>query len=113
MDEQKYKVGEAEYTETERQMIKAILKDNTELLLLLRKVFLPKVNVEDRTSLIDVYTDIPFSELSPEDAKIAGQSRNQLINHMNKRINALWSLANNEPKTKEEIEEMNRKNSSK
>lgn len=108
-----YTAGNNYYSEEERALIRGVFKDNHELLKVLRKTMIPKVDENTPGSLIDVYSSIPFARLSAEDAKILGTARNMLMDHLNIAINSLWSLANQEPKTKEEIEEARKKDSTK
>jgi hypothetical protein len=60
-----------------------------------------------------MYDTIPFSQLSPEECKIQGMARQELIIHINSVLNAIWNLANIEPKTAEEIAEARKKDSAK
>ncbi len=111
--EKTYTVGNNYYTEDERKQIVAFLKGNDPLVKLLRKALIPKVDTDGPGSLIDVYSAIPFHQLSPEECKTMGAARNMLIEHINLVINSLWTLANSEPKTKEELEKMREQNSNK
>ncbi len=101
----KYQVDGSIFSEEDRNAIKSALKGNDALLFALRRFFIPKLEDSDGGDLIDIYGGIDFEGMSPEDAKIAGMTRNQIIKHMNGRVAALWKLANIEPKTKEQIEE--------
>lgn len=98
-----YTAGTNYYTEEERAVIKGVLQGNEELYRILRKSFIPVVDQNTPGALIDVYAPIPFADLDAESAKIQGTARNMLINHLNLVLTGLWSLANAEPKTKEEI----------
>lgn len=113
MQAKSYSIAGNYYIQEELDLIKATLKNNDKLLLLLRKAFVPKVDPESPGGLIDVYSPIPFEQLSPEECKIAGMARESLIKHINLQINALWSLANTEPKTPEQAAEARKKDSTK
>jgi hypothetical protein len=108
-----YTAGTNYYTEEERAVIKGVLQGNEELYRILRKSFIPTIDENTPGALIDVYAPIPFADLSAEDAKINGVARNMLINHLNLVLTGLWSLANAEPKTKEEMEQAKLKDSNK
>jgi hypothetical protein len=109
----KYTIGGSQFTEEERSLIISTFKGNDRLLLLIRKLFIPRVDENEKGDLIDVYGDIPFNELSPEDAKSAGMARNELVKHLDKRLAIIYTLANSQPKSKEEIEKASKLDSTK
>ena len=108
-----YKVGGSQFNEEELSLIKGTFKGNDRLLILLRKLFIPRLDENEGGDLIDVYGDIPFNELTPEEAKLAGMSRNQLVKHLDKRLAIIYTIANTDPKTPEQIAEANKKDSTK
>lgn len=100
------------FTENELALIKSTFKGNTELLKLLRKVFLPYYDPKSPYGqVIDLWMTLDLRQLTPEQAYTRLLARNELIMHVEQQLIQLSFLA--EDKSDKEKEEDQKKNSAK
>src|SRR5690348_14705345 len=102
------------FTEGELSLIRSTFKGNTDLLKLMRKVFLPELDPKAPFGqMIDLWMTVPLKQLSPEQAAIQLIARNELINHLDQMLMQLQALAEMKEETPEEATERRKKDSSK
>lgn len=102
------------FTDPELSLIKNTYKDNTELLKLLRKVFLPEYDpTAPLGQQIDLWMTLDISSKTPEEAMHLILVRNALIGHVEFQLQQLQFLANQDDETPEEALSRLKKNSSK
>ena len=98
----------------EIETIKRTFKGNERLLKLMRKIFLPEITVDTPLGqTIDLWMTVPIKDLSPEEAYVNIQARNNLIQHVESQLLQLRILAETDVKTLEEAREAMKKDSSK
>ncbi len=114
MVESKKEIGkQMRFSDSELSLIKNTFKDNMELLLLMRKVFLPELDPKAPLGqIIDLWMSLPIKEMTPEDAQINILARNSLIMHIEQQLTQLNVLAEMDNLTVEELLERQKKNSS-
>ncbi len=81
-------------TDKELELIKSTYAGNEELLMLLRKIFLPEI--DPATPLgqnIDLWMTMKIEDLSPEEAIINLKARNTVIQHIEQQLLSLKLLA--------------------
>ena len=101
------------FTDEELDLIKRTFKGNAELLLLLRKVFLPELDPKAPLGqIIDLWMSLPVKEMSAQEAQVNILARNSLIMHIEQMLIQLNVLAEMEEFTPEQLKEREKKNSS-
>ena len=102
------------FTENELAIIRNTFKGNTDLLLLLRKVFLPELDPKAPLGqMIDLWMSLPVKEMSAQEAQVNILARNSLIMHIEQQLMQLYALAEQENMTVDELLERNKKDSTK
>lgn len=98
----------------EVDLIKSVFKGNTQLLKLMRKIFLPEVEADAPLGQnIDLWMTIPLQNLTNEE-KIANLiARNNLIQHIESQLLQLQILAETDVKTLKEARAAAKKDSNK
>lgn len=82
------------FSKEELALIKSTFKGNTDLLKLMRKVFLPELDpTAPLGQIIDLWMTVPVKEMSPEQAQINILARNSLIMHLEGQLIQLQVLA--------------------
>lgn len=103
---------EMRFSEAELEIIRATFKDKTDLLKLLRKVFLPEYDPHAPLGqVIDLWMTIPIQGMTPEDILRRIYARNEVIVHVESQLQQLHALANMKEETKEEKEKRLKKDS--
>lgn len=98
------------FTNEELALIKATFKNNTDLLKLMRKVFLPEIDPKAPLGqMIDLWMTVPVKEMTAEQAQVNILARNSLIMHVEQQLLQLQALAEMDNMTMSDIT----KNSSK
>lgn len=90
-------------TDKELELIKSTYAGNEELLMLLRKVFLPEL--DPATPLgqnLDLWMTLKVEDLSPEEAIINLKARNTVIQHIEQQLLSLKLLAGQRDESVEE-----------
>ena len=94
---------EMRFTEEELQFIKGVFKGNEKLLKLLRKVFLPEYDpLAPIGQTVDLWTAIPFKQMTPEQAYIHMLARQDLIQHVESQLLQIQILSNLPTETEDE-----------
>lgn len=102
------------FTEQELSLIRNTYKDNTELLKLLRKVFLPEFDPQAPIGQnVDLWMTLDLTGKTPEEAFQHILVRNALIGHVEFQLQQLQFLANQAEETPEEALAKLKKNSTK
>lgn len=100
------------FTEDELRMIRDTFKGNTPLLRLVRKFFLPPIDLNSPMGLlIDIYNAIPADNLPDQQVANLVRSRNMLVSHLNRMFMELEILANMKEESPKEKEVRIRKDS--
>lgn len=100
------------FTDNELKIIRDTFKGNTELLKLMRKVFLPELDpTAPLGEMIDLWMSVPVKEMMPQEAQINILARNSLIMHIEQQLIQLNILA--EMETEKEQAERTKKDSAK
>jgi len=82
------------FTNEELALIKATFKGNTDLLKLMRKVFLPEIDPKAPLGqMIDLWMTVPVKEMTAEQAQVNILARNSLIMHVEQQLLQLQALA--------------------
>lgn len=101
-------------TDSELELIKATYSNNTDLLKILRKVFLPEVTAESPIGQnIDLWLTLDIENLTPAEIAIKLQARNETIRHIEGCLVQLSLLAGQPNETVEQTKERLAKNSTK
>jgi hypothetical protein len=101
-------------TDAELSLIKTVFADNEVLLKLLRKVFLPEIDVTTPLGQqIDLWMTVKIEDMTPEEAIINLKARNTLISHLEMCLNQLKVLAGTKTETVEQTKDRLKKDSSK
>jgi hypothetical protein len=102
------------FTENELAIIRNTFKGNPELLLLMRKVFLPELDPKAPLGqMIDLWMSLPVKEMTAQEAQVNILARNSLIMHVEQQLLQLNVLAEMPNMTVEELLEKHEKDSSK
>lgn len=105
---------EMRISDVELELIKNTYSENDDLLKLLRKIFLPELDVNAPIGQnLDLWMTMKIEDLSPEDALINLKARNTLIQHVEMCLGQLKILAGQKKETVEETKERLKKNSAK
>lgn len=106
--------GEMRINDSELSMLKNTFAENDELLKLIRKIFLPEIDLDAPIgSQIDLWMTVKVEDLTPEEALINLKARNQLISHVELCLNQIKVLAGFKDETPDETKERIAKDSSK
>lgn len=106
--------GQMRISDSELELIKSVFADNDELLKLMRKIFLPEIDVKAPLGQqIDLWMTIKVEDLSPEEVIINLKARNTLITHLEMCLNQLKVLAGQKTETVEATKERLKKDSTK
>ena len=98
----------------EQKLIKATYKDRPELLLLLRKIFLPEIDPKAPIGqVIDLWMTVDTKGQTVEQQLINLEARNKLIVHIDQQLMTLELIAKLEAPTAEEIVEKKKKDTNK
>lgn len=90
-------------TPEEQQLIRAVFKDNENLLRLMRKMFLPELDpTAPLGQMIDLWMTVKIAEMTPEMAYVNLLARNTLISHLDQTLMQLSIISKMEPITPEE-----------
>ena len=82
------------FSKEELALIKSAFKGNTDLLKLMRKVFLPEIDpTAPLGQLIDLWMTVPVKEMTAEQAQVNILARNSLIMHLEQQLLQLQALA--------------------
>ena len=91
---------EMRITDEEIKLIQITFKDNTPLLKLLRKIFLPEYDPNAPIGqTVDLWTIKDIASMTPEECKIYFQTRRDLILHIESQLMQLKVLAEMESET--------------
>lgn len=102
------------FSEEELTLLKNTFKDNTKLLKLLRKVFLPEYNpLAPLGQNIDLWMTVDVRNLTPQDAMIRILARNELITHIEQQLMQIKVLVDRKEESSGEIAERRKKDSAK
>ena len=104
------------FTDAELGQLKAMFGGDDKLgnIKLLRKLFLPNYDADAPLQQnIDLWMTINLSDLTPEEALIRMYARNEVISHLEQRLNQIAILANMEMETPQEREDRLAKDSTK
>jgi hypothetical protein len=105
---------EMRISDSELQLIKNTFAGNTDLLKLLRKVFLPELSAKAPLGQnIDLWMTVNLENLTPEQALINLKARNSLIQHVEMQLQMLSILAGQKDETVEQTKARLKKDSSK
>ncbi len=101
------------FSDDELKLVKSAFKGNTELLKLMRKVFLPEFDPDAPIGqTIDLWMTINIEKMTTEEAMIHLHARNSLILHIETMISQLSAMAEvPEGETPKELEERLKKDS--
>ena len=106
--------GYGRFTKDEMDLIKRTFGNNEPLLKLLRKVFLPALDLNAPLGqMIDLWMTVDMRNLSEIDKQIRLESRNALIVHLEQMLIQLNSLAGIKEETAEERSARLKKDSNK
>ena len=106
--------GEMRITDAELGLIKMTFAENDTLLRLLRKVFLPEIELNSPIgSQVDLWMTIPIENLTAEEALINLKARNSLIQHIEMCLMQLKLLAGKKEETVEDTKAKLKKDSAK
>lgn len=101
-------------TNEEKALIKAHFKGNDELLLIIRKIFLPEIDPQAPLGqVIDLWMSTKIDDMSPEEAIINMKARNNLIAHIDQMLMQLKLIAELDLENQEQVTARLKKNSSK
>jgi hypothetical protein len=101
-------------SDKELELIKSTFAGNDELLMLLRKVFLPEISPElPLGQNIDLWMTLKIEDLSADEALINIKARNSLIQHVEMQLNTLRVLAGQREETVDQTKARIAKDSSK
>lgn len=93
-------------SDKELELIKSTFAGNEELLMLMRKVFLPEISPElPLGQNIDLWMTVKVEDMTPEEAIINLKARNTVIQHVESQLMTLKMLAG----TREESVEATKK----
>jgi hypothetical protein len=82
------------FSNEELSLIKSTFKNNTDLLKLMRKVFLPEIDPKAPLGqMIDLWMTVPVKEMTAEQAQVNILARNSLIMHIEQMLLQLHALA--------------------
>lgn len=82
------------FSKEELALIKSAFKGNTDLLKLMRKVFLPELDpTAPLGQIIDLWMTVPVKEMTAEQAQVNILARNSLIMHVEQQLLQLQALA--------------------
>lgn len=96
------------------ELIKSLYTDNVDALKLLRKVFLPEITSDAPLGQnIDLWMSAPIDDMSPADALINIKARNQLIQHVERCLMILATIAGQKGESIEQTKARLQKNSTK
>lgn len=101
-------------TDLELQLIKSTFAGNEELLMLLRKIFLPELDPAIPLGQnIDLWMTLKIEDLDPEQALINLKARNTVIQHIEQQLLSLKLLAGMKEESVEETKKRLQQDSSK
>lgn len=101
-------------TDAELAIIKGMFADNDDALKLMRKIFLPSLEVDAPLGMImDMWIPVEIDDVSPEQALINVKARKTLITHVEQCLMLLKNLAGSKTETVEETAKRVFKNSTK
>ena len=101
-------------TPEEIAIIKRTFKDNTSLVRLMRKLFLPELDPKAPIGqMVDLWMTLKIDELSPEEAMVNLKARNLLITHVDQQLMSIELIANMPDENPEEVSARIKSNSSK
>lgn len=105
---------ELRITDAELGLIKSVFGDNDVLLKLLRKVFLPELDLNSPVGQqVDLWMILSLDNLTPEQALIKITARNTIIQHIEMCLSQLKILAGKKDETPEQTKTRLQKDSSK
>lgn len=106
--------GEMRITDAELGLLKMTFADNDVLLKLMRKIFLPEIDLNAPVgSQVDLWMTIKIEDQTTEEAIINLKARNQVITHLEMCLNQIKILAGQKDETPEQTKERLAKDSSK
>lgn len=106
--------GEMRITDAELGLLKMTFAENDVLLKLMRKIFLPEIDMDAPIgSQVDLWMTLKIEDLTPEQAMINIKARNQLITHLEMCLHQIKVLAGQKSETPEQTRERLAKDSSK
>lgn len=101
-------------SDKELELIKSTFAGNEELLMLLRKVFLPEIQPNlPLGQNLDLWMTLKVEDMTAEEALINIKARNTLISHIEFQLNSLKALAGQKNETVEETKNRLAQNSNK
>ncbi len=102
------------FTEDEVRELKVMFKDNDYRLKLMRKFFLPPIDMNAPMSfLADIYGMIQADSMPDQQVANLVRARNMMINHLNRMFVELQSIANVKEESAKEREARAKKDSAK
>lgn len=106
--------GEMRITNDELGLLKNTFAENDVLLKLMRKIFLPEIDLNAPIgSQVDLWMTIKIEDQTPDQALINLKARNQLITHLEMCLNQIKILAGMKDETPEQTKARLAKDSSK
>lgn len=106
--------GEMRITDAELGLLKMTFAENDQLLKLMRKIFLPELDMDAPIgSQVDLWMTLKIEDLEPEQALINLKARNQVITHLEMCLNQIKVLAGAKDETPEQTKDRLAKDSNK
>lgn len=106
--------GGMRITDEELAILKATFAEKEDVLKLMRKIFLPEVDMNAPIgSQIDLWMTIPIEDKTPEEAIMNLKARNQLISHVEMCLSQINILAGKKDESAEQTKNRLAKDSSK
>ena len=101
-------------TDADISMLKNTFADNTELLKLLRKIFLPEITADAPIGQnLDLWMTLKLEDMTPEQAMVKILARNTVIQHVESCLGQIKILAGQKSESVEQTKENLKKNSNK
>jgi hypothetical protein len=101
-------------TDAEMAIIKSMFAENDEALKLMRKIFLPSIEVDAPLGMVmDMWIPVEIDDVTPEQAIINIKARKTLITHVEQCLMLLKNLAGTKDESAEQTAKRIFKNSSK
>ena len=105
---------EMRITDADLSMLKNTFADNTELLKLLRKIFLPEITADAPIGQnLDLWMTLKLEDMTPEQAMVKILARNTVIQHVESCLGQIKILAGQKSESVEQTKENLKKNSNK
>lgn len=105
---------EMRITDTDLSMLKNTFAENTELLKLLRKIFLPEITADAPIGQnVDLWMTLKLDDMTPEQAMVKILARNTVIQHIESCLGQIKILAGQKSESVEQTKDNLKKNSNK